>query len=68
MADLYERFIADVAAASEPSERARFTQTIALEREVWDLKQLVKGIERSWSWRLTRPLRAARNLMGRIER
>ena len=47
-----------------PDERAavwaRAHKASALEREVAELRNLVSGMERSLSWRITSPLRAAK--------
>ena len=63
--DVYEAFGRELATQSHNSERLGLLQVMELEKEIWNQKIIVSSMERSWSWRLTRPLRAARRLLGR---
>jgi len=68
MPEITARFRDPPASASSP-EAFGLARAAPLEQEIWDLKQLVSGMERSWSWRMTRPLRRAkrhaRDVLGR---
>jgi len=66
MSEITRRF-RDPLASSSSREASGLAHVAALEQEIWDLKQLVKGMKRSWSWRLTGPLRAARALARQLK-
>ena len=45
---------------SDSSEQLQFAKVLELERQIWAERQRADAMERSWSWRVTRPLRAVR--------
>jgi hypothetical protein len=56
--DVYAAF-ADVLAEGEPTSRIGYGQLRELEDQLADQRELVRLMERSWSWCLTSPLRSA---------
>ena len=61
---VYEAFGRALADRTNGSERLAFARVMELEKVIWNQRIIVSSMERSWSWRLTRPLRAARRLLG----
>ena len=66
-ADAYAA-LGNVLAGSDPTLRPGHVQLLKLQRELDDQLNLVKLMERSLSWRITAPLRAARELVRRSRR
>jgi len=63
--DVYEAFSSSLVAGGHIAQRLGYEQLVQLERHAEDQRRLVKLMERSWSWRVTAPLRRARTLMRR---
>lgn len=63
-ADAYSA-LGDVLAGDDPSLRPGHVQLLKLQRELNEQMKLVGAMERSLSWRLTRPLRLLRNTVRR---
>ena len=62
--NVYDAFSKALVASGAP-EPLGYTKILDLERELAGQRELLRLMERSWSWRLTAPLRAARGLARR---
>lgn len=65
--DVYAAF-ASVRGAGNVAQRPGYNQLLELEHDLAVQREVVKLMERSWSWRLTAPLRNLRKIVRRLRR
>jgi len=63
--EVYEAFSSALVAGSYVPQRLGHEQLVQLEQHAETERKLVEMMERSWSWRLTAPLRSAKRLARR---